>query len=483
MEGEEPLVQQAQQQWQYMTASAGFSAAYIDEISQGRRTLSSSAPSPPHHLHRPLTTGTGASIYESAIIPAIRAAQDEVVLATCFWAAASTTRTQICEALKYLSRRVLAASSSSSSSSSSPRKVSVQICFSSCSLARNMLLPTPQDGQIYQPASWGKLLGLPQPDEVKGLELRVVRKFFWPWGIVHSKYVIVDGALAIFPSCNVSWECWFEVAISLTGPVVDHLRRFHANFWEKGTPPLLPECPGPHLPPTATDDPISSIPTTLLLSPHTPTALPNHLQPRVLLGRFPCMPSAPLTFPPTPLLKATHHLLSTARSCIVILTPNLTEPAVLECLAEALGRGVRVCIWTNCSLMTAEQLVTAGTTTPRCIRKLRRRALLAGTSALLETFYFDADDGPSARLQQRRVLRENEHDEEENEIEQDEGEDQESIPVKLHAKVTIVDDERILLGSGNMDAASWKTSQELGVLVESRAVVDEFKRLWKYSKL
>ncbi|EXJ67895.1 uncharacterized protein A1O5_09242 [Cladophialophora psammophila CBS 110553] len=482
MEGEEPLVQPAQQQWQYMTASPGFSAAYIDEISQGRRTLSSTAPSPSHHLPQSLTTGTGASIYKSAIIPAIRAAQNEVVLATCFWAAASTARTQICEALKDLSRRVLATSTSSSSSSSS-RKVSVQICFSSCSLARNMLLPTPRDGQFYQAASWGKLLGLPEPDEVKGLELRVVRKFFWPWGILHSKYVIVDRTLAIFPSCNVSWERWFEVAISLTGPVVDHLRQFHADFWEKGTPPPLPECPDPPPHPTAAADPNTPAPTTLLPSPHTPAALPNHLQPRVLLGRFPCLPSAPLTFPPTPLLKATHHLLSTARTRIVILTPNLTEPAVLECLAEALGRGVRVCIWTNRTLMTAEQLVTAGTTTPRCIRKLRSRAQRAGASGLLETFFFDADDGPGAQLQRRLVLRENERDDAENEIEQDEGQGQESIPVKLHAKVTIVDDERILLGSGNMDAASWKTSQELGVLVESRAVVDEFKRLWTYSKL
>ena len=34
-----------------------------------------------------------------------------------------------------------------------------------------------------------------------------------------------------------------------------------------------------------------------------------------------------------------------------------------------------------------------------------------------------------------------------------------------------------------MDAASWKTSQELGVLIESRVVVEEFKKWWKYEKL
>ncbi|OAP59304.1 hypothetical protein AYL99_06602 [Fonsecaea erecta] len=479
MEAEEPLMVQYRRQ-QQMTAPplSRFDPVYIDQVSQGRRTRSTP------RLHS-LTTGTGASIYRSTIIPAIRAAQSEVVLVTCFWAA-STTRTQLCEALKDLSRRALA-SSSSAAATRPPTKISVQICFSSSSLARNMLLPTPTDGQVYGPASWGKL-GLPEPEEVRGLDLRVVRKFFWPWGIIHSKYVIVDRKLAIFPSCNVSWERWFEVALSFTGPVVDHLRLFHADFWEDGRPPAPSPAPsrspgGPSLAAvnaaqaTTTTTTITA-PTTLLPSPHTPAKLPNHLQPRILLGRLlPCfLDAATIPFPPTPLLQATHHLLATAQSSIAILTPNMTEPTVLESLLEALERGVRVCIWTNRALMTVEQIVTAGTTTPSCIQKLRERALQLGRAALLETFFFDddddensPDDGPGFLQRGRRGLPENADDEERN---------QESIPVKLHAKVTIVDDERILLGSGNMDAASWRTSQELGVLVESREVVDGFKRLW-----
>ncbi|KAH0838946.1 Phospholipase D/Transphosphatidylase [Fonsecaea pedrosoi] len=462
METQEPSMQQPG-----MTASSPrFDTAYIDQVSQGRRSLSTP-------LIEPLITGTGASIYRSKIIPAIRAAQFEIVLVTCFWAS-SVTRMQLCEALKDLSRRVLA---SSSSSSSSPRKVSVQICFSSSSLARNMLLPTPSEGQVYGPESWGRL-GLPGPDEIRGLNLRVVRKFFWPWGIVHSKYVIVDRKLAIFPSCNVSWERWFEVAISFTGPVVDHLLHFHTDFWDKGRLPVPPSPPPPDIRATTsvTDEATSTmVPVTLLPSPHTPAKLPNHLHPRVLLGQvIPCIPTAgPLPFPPTPLLQTTHHLLSTAQSRIVLLTPNLTEPTVVESLVDALGRGVQVCIWTNRTLMTVEQMVTAGTTTPSCVQRLVDRALQLGRSALLETFFFDADDGPGVSPQGRGRGLEGD----------DEEQDQESIPVKLHAKVTIVDDERILLGSGNMDAASWRTSQELGVLVESREVVDEFKRLWRYSKL
>lgn len=50
--------------------------------------------------------------------------------------------------------------------------------------------------------------------------------------------------------------------------------------------------------------------------------------------------------------------------------------------------------------------------------------------------------------------------------------DQDKEPVKSHLKLTIIDDEVTILGSGNMDRASWFTSQELGV-----AIIDsEFAR-------
>ena len=41
-------------------------------------------------------------------------------------------------------------------------------------------------------------------------------------------------------------------------------------------------------------------------------------------------------------------------------------------------------------------------------------------------------------------------------------------PVKSHLKLTIVDDEVTVLGSGNMDRASWFTSQELGLALLSK---------------
>lgn len=46
----------------------------------------------------------------------------------------------------------------------------------------------------------------------------------------------------------------------------------------------------------------------------------------------------------------------------------------------------------------------------------------------------------------------------------------ENQPVKLHLKMTVIDNEITVLGSGNMDRASWVTSQEVGVAIFSEQV-------------
>ncbi|KAK5233548.1 hypothetical protein LTR47_005170 [Exophiala xenobiotica] len=425
---------------------------YVDHVSAGRR-----APSRPLSL----TTGPGYTIYRSTIIPAIKSARMEVILVTCFWAP-SATRDAINEALIQLSKKALETSC----------KISVQICFSSSSIARNLLWPTPKEGQFYPPTAWKKL-GLPDAHELEGLDVKVVRKFFWPFGIIHSKYVIIDRKLAILPSCNVSWERWYEVAVMMTGPIVEHLVAFHASFWgaERLSPAthsaqeadIRPTGQLLHTPRQPGESPgmleTDPGPTTLLPSPHGSGALPFWLHPRALASQCPCIPNNPPGFRPTPLSSTTYHLLMTATSSIIMLTPNLTEPAILEAIYQALLRGVHVCIWTNRNLMTAEQLVTAGATTPGCIKKLKRRTRNMQVS--LEVFFFD--DRPDTQEVSPA--------------------DREVTPVKLHAKVTIVDNEMLLLGSGNMDAASWRTSQELGILIENKQLVEDFKTQWKYGKL
>jgi phosphatidylserine/phosphatidylglycerophosphate/cardiolipin synthase-like enzyme len=427
-----------------------YSGDYVSKVSGSRRSPSSVLK---------LTTGTGFTIYTDHIIPAILKAQNEVILVTCFWAA-SATRDSLHTALLELSAKALESAS----------RIRVQICFSSNSLARNMLLPTPKDGQRYKTEQWTNL-GLPSSSEIPGLDLTIMRKFFWPFGIIHSKYVIVDRKFAIMPSCNVSWERWFEAAVAMEGPVVDRLCSFHANFWMNNQSlPAMSTDSSNQIPQQANSasksKPFSTVQTTLLPSPHTWSLLPAHLQPKRLVSRLPCLPSTPPSHPPTPLLTTTAHLLSTASHAILMLTPNVTAPTVLSLLRHALSRGVNITIWTNQTLMTAEQLVTAGSTTPRCLTTLIRES--AKMPGQLAVRYFDAPSSPGGQgatdVEAGRKPRE-------------------STPIKLHAKVTIVDEDKILLGSGNMDAASWGTSQELGVLLESKAIVEAFKEEWPFAGL
>jgi phosphatidylserine/phosphatidylglycerophosphate/cardiolipin synthase-like enzyme len=55
----------------------------------------------------------------------------------------------------------------------------------------------------------------------------------------------------------------------------------------------------------------------------------------------------------------------------------------------------------------------------------------------------------------------------------------EEEPVHTHVKLTIVDGRFTVLGSGNMDRASWYTSQELGVLFESQDVATQAEKAVK----
>lgn len=106
--------------------------------------------------------------------------------------------------------------------------------------------------------------------------------------------------------------------------------------------------------------------------------------------------------------------------------------------------------------MVLEQLVTAGTTTARCIKTLIKRYIALDSRAgervydeevamaptkvgKLSISFFEPREGCKKRGEEG-------------------GEPQQS-----HLKMTVVDGEVLILGSGNLDRASWFTSQELGV--------------------
>ncbi|GAB1313801.1 hypothetical protein MFIFM68171_04011 [Madurella fahalii] len=417
--------------------------------------------------------GTGASIFTDCLIPAITSARSEVIIVTCFWAP-SKTLTALRDALARLAthRRALIDDALSRGSRPIP-PLSIRICLSSRSLLQKLLHPQSRSGYVYPPSSWSRQLGLPDAAllEAGAIQLQVKSLFFLPFSVMHPKFIIIDRQRAFVPSCNVSWEPWLEGCVEIRGDAVRALMSFYSRTWEEGTldfrQPLesgvdeadvldsrqahLILVPSTAHHRTALPGPPATLPTLLLPSPchRNPHFRPLPWQ------KHPEPPSTPLNI-------ALLQLFGQARQSIYIQTPNMTCEPVVVALLDALGRGADVTIVTSRNMMLLEQLITAGTTTTWCIRSLVRRFrrlkaasdrdLEAGRRSLgqLRISYF------RARSEARRGGREG--------LPLLTSDSSGEEPVHSHLKLTVVDHEYTVLGSGNMDRASWYTSQELGIL-------------------
>ncbi|KAK4149510.1 hypothetical protein C8A00DRAFT_37901 [Chaetomidium leptoderma] len=421
--------------------------------------------------------GTGASIFTDSLIPAIASARHEVILVTCFWAP-STTLTALCDALTKLAahRRALIQDALSRGATAIP-PLEIRICLSSRSLFQKLLHPQSRDGYVYPPSSWPRKLGLPEPAllEAGGIHLQVKSLFFLPFSVMHPKFVIVDRQRALVPSCNVSWEPWLEGCVEITGDAVQSLLSFFSRTWENTRDFRQPlDLDGPIRVFDIRGAGFAMAPSTA----HYRTAfrsqralstlvLPSSCHRNPCFHPFPWQKCAPP--PGTPLNMALLQLFEQAQRSIYIQTPNLTCEPAIAALLDALARGVDVTIVTNRNMMLLEQLVTAGTTTSWCIRSLVRRFhklkaargsrteigahrdLEAGhqTIGRLRVSYFHAKSRAGSGGHERRPL-----------VAASQGEE----PMHSHLKLTLVDSEYTMLGSGNLDRASWYTSQELGIL-------------------
>ncbi|KAM0799013.1 hypothetical protein BDR22DRAFT_790191, partial [Usnea florida] len=293
--------------------------------------------------------GSAVDIYTSTILPALDSAQREILFVTCFWAR-STPLEKLCSILIKLS-------DSSNTQPTGTPKLRVRLCFSSLSLAQKLFHTSSPNGHIYPPSKW-RSLGLPSPEDLRGLDLQVKSLFMLPFSVMHPKFVIIDRQRVLLPSCNLSWESWFECCLPLTGPIVNSFVRFWQDTWGRddwADPSIVPH----------------SYQVSSTVTAHSAVFLPSphHRNPNFRL--LPFRSFAPP--PPTPLNALLLHLFSRAKTSIVLLTPNLTSPPVISTLLEALSRGVNVTIITNRRMMILEQLVTSGTITEICVWKLRRR--------------------------------------------------------------------------------------------------------------
>jgi len=438
--------------------------------------------------------GTGASIFTKALIPAITSATREVLFVTCFWAP-SKTLSALHDALASLAahRRQLISDARASGGPDLP-PLRVRICFSSRSIFQKLFHPQSRDGYLYPPSSWAKDLGLPEPEllEAGAIELRVKSLFFLPFSVMHPKFVIIDRERAFVPSCNVSWESWLEGCLEFTGEAVTGLTAFYAMTWESGLDFRRPITARglEHQAFNAGDADLTlihspayhhvSLPVPAVPAPLPTLVLPSshHWNPK--FHPFPWQKPSPV--PRTPLNIAVLELLDEARRSIYVQTPNLTCGLVIAALLDAMQRGVDVTIVTNQNMMVLEQLVTAGTTTKWCLRSLVRQ--FHRMSAILT-------DRPSRRG--LRMLHNNQRAGNARDLEaggtgfgrlcimgfrslSGTTETSTEEPVHSHLKLTIVDEELTVLGSGNMDRASWYTSQELGILIDDAAFAQSVKR-------
>ena len=64
-------------------------------------------------------------------------------------------------------------------------------------------------------------MGLPAPDQLEGIDLVVKSVFVRPFSVMHPKFIIMDRQRLLLPSCNVSWEDWFEGCIETEGAIVE----------------------------------------------------------------------------------------------------------------------------------------------------------------------------------------------------------------------------------------------------------------------
>lgn len=412
-----------------------------------------------------LYVGTGHTIYERALLPAIRNAKRSVHLVTCFWADSPTANSI---------RATLFELAASRASQSDLPTLHITIGFSSRGIFQKLFHTSSRDGHVYPPSEW-KALKLPDQQTLQSgsIELTVKTLFFTPLSVMHPKYLIIDETEAWVPSCNVSWEKWFEGCVELHGGAVQSLLSFHERVWGLGTSQsnvasmnrsqLLNSTA--ERPATGSRDDnanvsligsagdmsptqsvklalVSPVPTILLPSSH-------HRNPGFSWIPFLRKPNPPMT----PLNAALLTLFANARRSIVLVTPNVTSKPVIEAVLAALIRGVSVEIRTNKSMMLLEQLATCGTTTSRCMDKLMKEyTRLASEHSRRAQSDVEAQPHPLGKLEifyyQNRSEREGQSDE----------------PVVSHFKMTMVDDTYLVLGSGNMDRASWWTSQELGIL-------------------
>jgi hypothetical protein len=117
-------------------------------------------------------------------------AQSEVLFSTCFWAV-SPSLSLLHDALIALNGRGIR----------NGRRIAVRIMFSSYSFRQKFL--SFSGTRIWKSNTWTKL-GLPAASKLENLDITVFSRFKKPFGVMHAKFLIIDRAVVVMPSSNIS---------------------------------------------------------------------------------------------------------------------------------------------------------------------------------------------------------------------------------------------------------------------------------------
>lgn len=152
-------------------------------------------------------------------------AQHEVLLATNFWKA-SKSSTYISDALRELSKR----------SQQRGVKVIVRIMYDRGAAAQVF-----NNHQDVGPQGWTNVnVGLPNPQDIPGIDLKVVNFHRPPLGTFHCKFMVVDRRIATVSSNNVQDNDNLEMTTHLEGPIVDSIWDTFLVSWHNSLETPLP---------------------------------------------------------------------------------------------------------------------------------------------------------------------------------------------------------------------------------------------------
>ncbi len=282
---------------------------------------------------------------------------------------------------------------------------------------------------------------------------------------MHNKLLIADGHIALAGGRNIGDDYFMRGAVAnfvdldilATGPVLGELAQLFDRFWNDDTayPARSLLSLAQAVAPTAAAAPVEAAAADETAAQIRRGRLALHFASARVFADAPSKASrADARLQPGEAMAQSLALMSAARSEVSIASPYFVPgPGGLALMQQAAARGIRIAVMTNSLGATDEPLAYRG------YRRYRLAMLKMGVrlSELSPAHGEHAPDLGAAR----------------------------SSLGRLHAKLAIVDQRWLLVGSLNMDRRSSRLNTELALAIDSPALAAEaaalLQRLWTSS--